>query len=102
MKDLNRTKEIEMKKLLICLGFSVFASLLMAAEYTVDSVSSLKTRIRNAATGDTIILKAGVYDLSGETPVRQKDNYPLAYLVINAKKLILRGENEGSWKTKQR
>ena len=90
------------KKALVCLSFSVLASALMAAEYTVDSVSSLKSRIQSAADGDTIILKAGVYDLSGQTPTRQSAKYPIAYLVIASKKLILRGENESSWRTKQR
>lgn len=90
------------KKALVCLSFSVLASALMAAEYTVDSVSSLKTRIKDAADGDTIILKAGVYDLSGQTPTRQSAKYPIAYLVIASKKLILRGENETSWRAKQR
>ena len=91
-----------MKHMPLCLILAGLSLTGAAKEWPVESVAQLKSALTSSASGDSIILKPGLYDLSGETPVRQKADYPLAYLVIQNKQLVVRGENEGSWRTKDR
>ena len=81
-----------------------------AKTYTVEAgnADDLYDKVLAAASGDTVILPAGVYDFTGKTPKKASEVSPgstdnrSAFLIINGAKIKLRGENTKHWSKKTR
>ena len=81
-----------------------------ATTYTVEAgnADDLYNKVLAAASGDTVILPAGVYDFTGKTPKKASEVYSgstdnrSAFLIINGANIKLRGENTKHWSKKTR
>lgn len=72
----------------------------VAGTTEMTPVDQLVYAIKNSSSSDSVLIKPGEYDLSGLEPTDKGDGNGASYLVIDSKKLTLKGEDTTDWSLK--
>lgn len=72
----------------------------VAGTTEMTPIEQLVYAIKNSSGNDSVLIKPGEYDLSGLEPTDKGDGNGASYLVIDSKKLTLKGEDTTDWSLK--